>query len=131
MPPPQRRVRRKPLSERITAALNPMDFLLWLSEELETREWDSKAAGTQAGLALNLAFLLARANSGLSRTEDDVFVDDFGSGWLSWFVSWPYEQSTDEASRFHVPRADVWLPGRSIRSSGCSPSSPSRTPSTP
>ncbi|KAM5348340.1 hypothetical protein ACJ41O_008164 [Fusarium nematophilum] len=81
-----RLVRRQPLSERIMSALNPMDFLLWLSEELETRDWDSTAAGTQLGLALNFVFLLARANSGSSSSSDDVFSDDGGSGWLAFFV---------------------------------------------
>lgn len=43
--------------------LNPMDFLLWLSEEMETRDWDSNLVGTQIGLSFNFVFLLARANS--------------------------------------------------------------------
>ncbi|ROT40599.1 hypothetical protein SODALDRAFT_321914 [Sodiomyces alkalinus F11] len=72
---PPRIVRRKPWSERIKAMLNPMDFLLWLSEELETRDWDSKALGTQLGLAFNFAFLIARANSRESGGQDDVFSD--------------------------------------------------------
>lgn len=69
------------------SALNPMDFLLWLSEELETRDWDSTSAGTQLGLGLNFVFLIARANSSSSSSKDDVFSDDNGSGWLSFFVS--------------------------------------------
>ncbi|KAH7145880.1 hypothetical protein B0J13DRAFT_330066 [Dactylonectria estremocensis] len=81
-----RLVRRQPLSERIMSALNPMDFLLWLSEELETRDWDSTSAGTQLGLGLNFVFLIARANSASSSSSDDVFSDDNGSGWLSFFV---------------------------------------------
>ncbi|KAJ3521420.1 hypothetical protein NM208_g13296 [Fusarium decemcellulare] len=81
-----RLVRRKPLSERIMSALNPMDFLLWLSEELETRDWDSTSAGTQLGLAMNFIFLIARANSGSYSSSDDVFTDEAGSGWLAFFV---------------------------------------------
>ncbi|KAH6996483.1 hypothetical protein BKA56DRAFT_726319 [Ilyonectria sp. MPI-CAGE-AT-0026] len=81
-----RLVRRQPLFERIMSALNPMDFLLWLSEELETRDWDSTSAGTQLGLGLNFVFLIARANSSASSSNDDVFSDDNGSGWLSFFV---------------------------------------------
>ncbi|CAM1511265.1 Fc.00g087780.m01.CDS01 [Cosmosporella sp. VM-42] len=81
-----RLVRRQPLSERIMASLNPMDFLLWLSEELETRDWDSASVGTKLGLGLNFIFLLARANSGSSSSSDDVFSDDGGSGWLAFFV---------------------------------------------
>ncbi|RFN46556.1 hypothetical protein FIE12Z_9181 [Fusarium flagelliforme] len=68
------------------ASLNPMDFLLWLSEELETRDWDSATAGTQLGLAMNFVFLLARANSGSSTKSDDVFSDETSSGWISFFV---------------------------------------------
>jgi hypothetical protein len=73
--------------ERVKAMLNPMDFLLWLSEEIETRDWNSKLVGTQLGLAMNFAFLLARANSGRRSTADDVFGDGGGSGWLEFFVS--------------------------------------------
>lgn len=81
-------VRRTPLSERLKAMLNPMDFLLWLSEEIETREWDSKLVGTQIGLAMNFVFLLARANSGGKTTVDDVFGDDDAhSTFLAFFVS--------------------------------------------
>jgi hypothetical protein len=82
-----RLVRRQPLRERIMASLNPMDFLLWLSEELETRDWDSATAGTQLGLAMNFVFLLARANSGSSTKSDDVFSDETSSGWIPFFVS--------------------------------------------
>jgi hypothetical protein len=82
-----RLVRRKPLLERLKATLNPGDFLLWLSEELETRDWDSNVAGTQLGLGLNFIFLLARANSGSRPPSDDIFRDDSSRGWLSLFVS--------------------------------------------
>jgi hypothetical protein len=85
-----RLVRRTPLMERVKAMLNPMDFLLWLSEEIETRDWDSKVVGTQLGLAMNFAFLLARANSGSKTTVDDVFGDGAGSGWLTFFVSFSH-----------------------------------------
>ncbi len=81
-----RLVRRKPLLERLSALLNPMDFLLWLSEELETRDWDSENAGTQLGLALNFVFLLARANSGSAPPADDVFGGEDKSLWLSLMV---------------------------------------------
>jgi len=83
-----RLVRRTPLSERIWAAINPLDFLLWLSEEIETRELDSKAIGTQVGLTFNFVFLLAIASSGKSsKAVDDVFGDAPSSGWLSFLVS--------------------------------------------
>jgi hypothetical protein len=82
-----RLVRRQPLRERVMAAINPMDFLLWLSEELETRDWDSASVGTQMGLAMNFVFLLARANSGSSTPSDDIFSDESSSGWLSFLVN--------------------------------------------
>ncbi|KAL7627569.1 hypothetical protein AAE478_001762 [Parahypoxylon ruwenzoriense] len=81
-----RLVRRRPLMERVKASLNPMDFLLWLSEEIETRDWNSKVVGTQLGLAMNFAFLLARANSGGSRVVDPVFDDGEVSGWFFVFI---------------------------------------------
>ncbi|ODA76213.1 hypothetical protein RJ55_08058 [Drechmeria coniospora] len=81
-----RLVRRKPLWERVSSMLNPMDFLLWLSEEMETRDWDSNLVGTQLGLGLNLIFLLARANSGSKSAEDDVFGDEGSASWLSLLV---------------------------------------------
>lgn len=81
-----RLVRRKPLWERITSMLNPMDFLLWLSEEMETREWDPQLVGTQLGLGLNLVLVLARANAGSAPAGDDMFADDGGARWLSLLV---------------------------------------------
>lgn len=111
MPRPQRLVRRQPLSERLKAKLNPFDFLLWLSEEIETRDWDSKSIGIQIGLAANFVFLLARANSGASSTVDDVFGDSQGASWGSFFVCCIYAQ----AARYRLLIASdqvqplVWL----------------------
>ncbi|RDA95243.1 hypothetical protein CP533_1824 [Ophiocordyceps camponoti-saundersi (nom. inval.)] len=84
-----RLVRRKPLRERVAAMLNPMDLLLWLSEEIETRDWDSQLVGTQLGLSLNFSLLLARANSALTTPifNDDLFGDKGGSRWLYFMVS--------------------------------------------
>ncbi|KAI5868554.1 hypothetical protein GGS23DRAFT_36669 [Durotheca rogersii] len=81
-----RLVRRRPLLERVKSLLNPMDFLLWLSEEIETHDWDSNLVGTQLGLAMNFVFLLAMANSGGSRVADPVFDDGAVSGWFSFLV---------------------------------------------
>ncbi|KAI1379290.1 hypothetical protein F4677DRAFT_408543 [Hypoxylon crocopeplum] len=81
-----RLVRRRPLMERVKATLNLMDFLLWLSEEIETRDWNSKLVGTQMGVAMNFAFLLARANSGGARAADPVFDEGTVSGWFTFFV---------------------------------------------
>ncbi|KAK2616434.1 hypothetical protein QQS21_000676 [Conoideocrella luteorostrata] len=78
-----RLVRRRPLLERITSVLNPMDFLLWLSEEMETRDWDSGLVGTQLGLGLNFLFLVVRANSVSRQASDDIFGDDGSSSWSS------------------------------------------------
>lgn len=66
-----------------------MDFLLWLSEELETRDWDSKLVGTQLGLGMNILFLVARANIGAtsSLSDDDIFSDETRTGWFSYVVS--------------------------------------------
>ncbi|CAK7270830.1 hypothetical protein SEPCBS119000_004285 [Sporothrix epigloea] len=86
MPRP-RLVRRQALVQRIAAAINPLDFLLWLSEEIETRELDSVAVGAPIGIAANFLFLLARANLGSSNTgEDDVFGDGSDRGWLSYLI---------------------------------------------
>ena len=79
-------VRRRPLSDRLQALLNPMDFYLWLSEEVQTFDWDSRTFGTRFGLAANFLFLVARANSGVSAASDDVFGDAPASGWIAYLV---------------------------------------------
>lgn len=88
-----RLVRRAPLLDRVAAYLNPLDFLLWLSEELNSNDWDDfeKTWSIPAGIAMNLAFIIARSNSRVSAstTGDDVFGDFHvrrGSGWLPWLV---------------------------------------------
>ncbi|CAG8972547.1 hypothetical protein HYALB_00001239 [Hymenoscyphus albidus] len=85
-----RLIRRKPLLERIKDYLHPGDFLLWLSEEIETRDWDSKAFAGPFALGLHVVFLISRANSGVSSGwgGDDVFGEDSsGSGWLAYILS--------------------------------------------
>lgn len=85
-----RLVRRRPLGERIRAYLNPLDFLLWLSEELESGDWDQwqQDWATAIGVGLNVVLLIARANSGPStRRGDDVFGDDGRyTSWSAWLV---------------------------------------------
>ncbi|KAJ9669712.1 hypothetical protein H2201_000096 [Coniosporium apollinis] len=88
-----RLVRRAPLSERIKSYLNPWDFLLWLSEEVND-EWEErlKEWAVVIGVAMNFVFMVARANGGraASYVGDDVFGDyegRRGSGWLSWFAT--------------------------------------------
>ncbi|KAL2267460.1 hypothetical protein VTJ83DRAFT_4737 [Remersonia thermophila] len=81
---PTRLIRRQPLGQRLRAMLNPMDFYLWLSEEIQTFDWDSKTFGTRFGIAANFLFMLARANAGDTRgAVDDVFGDDSGNGWFT------------------------------------------------
>ena len=91
MPPHRRLVRRQPLSERLKSYLNPYDFLLWLSEELETSDWEQwqREWGTFIGIGTNFVMLVARANcGGRSRSYDDVFGDEpSGTSLLSWLVS--------------------------------------------
>ncbi|VBB77003.1 Putative protein of unknown function [Podospora comata] len=84
--PPTRLVRRQPLSERIKARLNPGDFYLWLSEEIQTFDWDSTAFGTRFGLAANFLFLIARANIVSRPDADDVFGDAPANGPLTFLA---------------------------------------------
>jgi hypothetical protein len=91
MAPYQRLVRRQSLAERIKAYLNPLDFLLWLSAELDSSDWEQwqKDWATLLGVGINFVMLIARANSARSRNSyDDVFNDtSSGRGWINWFVS--------------------------------------------
>ena len=86
-----RLVRRKPLADRLKAYLNPLDLLLWISEELDSIGWDQlqKEWADPVALVLNIVFLIARTNSGSSARGkgDDIFGEDPGyTGWLAWFV---------------------------------------------
>jgi hypothetical protein len=83
-------VRQQPLSERISAYFNPFDFLLWLSEELESNGWDQieKEWALPIGFGLNLMFLIARSNTHAnSPSYDDVFAEAPGTGWTVWLAS--------------------------------------------
>jgi hypothetical protein len=85
-----RLVRRKPWVDRMKDYLNPGDFLLWLSEEIETREWDSKQLGAPLALGLHTILLVTRASGGGlgGSRKDDVFGDvSSGSGWFGYIVS--------------------------------------------
>lgn len=86
-----RLVRRRPLAERLKAYLNPIEFLFWLSEELDSGDWDQwqKEWATPMGILVNVVFLIARANTGYSTRggADDVFGEDARyTGWLAWLV---------------------------------------------
>lgn len=76
-------VRRRPLMERIKAHLDPYDFLLWLSEELNDDAYDEilKEWATPIGVALNFVFIIARGSSKptTSRGSDDVFGEIEGA----------------------------------------------------
>ncbi|OAP60410.1 hypothetical protein AYL99_05412 [Fonsecaea erecta] len=83
-------VRRQPLAERIKGYLNPYDFLLWLSEELESNGWDQleKEWAAPIGIALNIIFVIARANSKPKTTSyDDVFGEIPGVAWTTWLAT--------------------------------------------
>lgn len=85
-----RLVRRRPFLERLTTSLNPLDFLLWLSEELESNDWSQweKEWAIPLGVVINIIFLIARANSrNTTQAYDDVFGESGGTSWLNWLVS--------------------------------------------
>jgi hypothetical protein len=93
-------VRRQPLVERIKAYLNPYDFLLWLSEEIESNGWDQleKEWAIPIGIGLNLIFLIARANAEPTQVYDDVFGDVPGAAWTSWLVNQPINRTKESIS---------------------------------
>ncbi|KAF2846512.1 hypothetical protein T440DRAFT_471777 [Plenodomus tracheiphilus IPT5] len=86
-----RLVRRAPVSERIKAYIDPSDWVIWISEELNSSDWDEFASSYSLylGFGANLLFILAQANSGASSiSEDDgVFNTVQGPGWLKWFAN--------------------------------------------
>jgi hypothetical protein len=87
-----RLVRKAPLAERIKAYMDPMDWLMWLSEELNSSDWDgfAKSYANWLGLGLNLVFMMAKANAGKGGSDrvDDVFGEvQKSGGWIKWFVS--------------------------------------------
>lgn len=86
-----RLVRRRPLLERISAWLDPLDFWLWLSEGFDPSDWEQwqKDWSLTIGIFLNITFLIARANTGSRRRQrgDDVFGDDdIYTGLIAWLV---------------------------------------------
>jgi hypothetical protein len=81
-----RLVRRAPLAERIKAYTDPSDWLIWISEELNSSDWEDFASSyaLYIGFSANLVFVLAQANSGASAASDDdgVFNEVEGPGWV-------------------------------------------------
>lgn len=74
--------------ERLQNYFNPYDWLLWVSEELQTSDW-AKVQGKPTwliGICGNLLFMMALSNSkSKASVSDDVFGDyasRSGSGWL-------------------------------------------------
>ncbi|KAF1939645.1 hypothetical protein EJ02DRAFT_456752 [Clathrospora elynae] len=88
---PPRLVRRAPLSERIKAYIDPSDWLIWLSEELNSYDWEDFAAAYSlyVGIGANLVFILAQANSSASTSDDDdgIFSEVQGPGWIKWLTN--------------------------------------------
>jgi hypothetical protein len=86
-----RLVRRAPLSERIQAYLDPSDWLIWISEELNSNDWEdfAQAYSHYIGFGANLLFVIAQANSGAStrHNQDSVFREVSGPGWMKWFMN--------------------------------------------
>ncbi|KAH9869097.1 hypothetical protein J1614_008174 [Plenodomus biglobosus] len=86
-----RLVRRAPVLERIKAYIDPSDWLIWISEELNSSDWEEFAStySIYLGFGANLLFILAQANSGASSTSEDdgVFNTVQGPGWLKWFAN--------------------------------------------
>jgi len=77
------------------AYLDPLDFLLYLSEELNDDAYEEllNSWATPIGIALNAVFIIARGAS-KSGEANDLFADDGfagskGSGWFAWMVSIP------------------------------------------
>lgn len=86
-----RLVRRAPLAERIKAYLDPSDWLIWISEELNSNDWEefAQSYALYIGFASNILFVVAQANSGASSNYDDdgVFREISGPGWIKWFMN--------------------------------------------
>ncbi|KAL9030112.1 MAG: hypothetical protein Q9196_001723 [Gyalolechia fulgens] len=106
-----RLVRRRPLAERIKAWLNPLDFLLWLSEEIDSSDWEQwqRNWSNTMGIALNIVFLIARANTGSRsrRRDDDVFGDDESyGGFVVWLVCVDLFHSVLSTPSAHRVRVD-------------------------
>ena len=86
-----RLVRRAPLTERIQSYLDPSDWLIWISEELNSPDWDDFASSyaLYIGFAANVLFIIAQANSGPSTRYDidSVFKEVSGPGWMAWTMN--------------------------------------------
>jgi hypothetical protein len=86
-----RLVRRAPLAERIKAYIDPSDWLIWISEELNSNDWEdfAQAYAVYIGFGANVLFVIAQANSGASNKydPDNIFREVPGPGWMKWFMN--------------------------------------------
>lgn len=86
-----RLVRRAPLWQRIQAYTDPLDWFIYISEELNSSDWDQFASNyaLYLGFAANVVFVVAQANSAASAASDDdgVFSDVKGLGLLPWLAN--------------------------------------------
>ncbi|KAF2748602.1 hypothetical protein M011DRAFT_457347 [Sporormia fimetaria CBS 119925] len=85
-------IRKAPLTERIKNYLDPVEWFMWASEELNSSDWDEFASNyaTSIGFGANLVYIFAQANTGRRNTVgDDVFGEprSNSSGWLRWFLN--------------------------------------------
>lgn len=82
-------VRKQPFFERLKSQYNIYDWLLWLSEEIESSGWDQleKEWAFIIGGTLNFLFMIARANVNTRpKHYDDVFGESRGDGWAATIV---------------------------------------------
>lgn len=82
-----RLVRRAPLAERIQAYIDPWDWLMWASEELNTSDWEefAKNYSLALGFGMNFVFVIGQANASGGPDGGDVLVSTRGPGWFRWF----------------------------------------------
>jgi len=87
-----RLVRRAPLLERLKAYLDPWDWLMWVSEELNSNDWEefANSYAFSLGVGMNVLFMIAKANMGRTTggSVDDVFGEyqKSSTGWFRWFM---------------------------------------------
>ncbi|PVH93621.1 hypothetical protein DM02DRAFT_619159 [Periconia macrospinosa] len=84
-----RLVRQRPLGERIKSWIDPEDWHIWISDKLDSEDWEdfAKEHSRILGFAMNLVFIIAQANaSRSSESDDDVLLGgNGGPGWFAWF----------------------------------------------
>lgn len=74
--------------ERVKAYLDVHDWLLWISEELNTNDWEdfAKDYAFIIGFVFNLVYIIAQANTASGPGNDDILLGSTsGPGWFTWF----------------------------------------------